>query len=300
MELNIRDEYFDYKKVCAVLSRLHNLYKAQIGTVAKSCSGRGIPYIKIGKAENSVLFAGAFHGSEHITAALLLKFAAQLCYAFYNHTLIEDIYISKAMKERSVIIIPMVNPDGCEIAIHGKTAATGCLKYAASLMREDDYAHYNANGRGVDINHNFPAGWELVHSFERKAGIFGPSPSRYGGSRPASEPETCGLIKFCRDRYITHALAFHSQGEVIYWNYDSYSPKKAESMARVMAAISGYALDVPIGTAVGAGFKDWFIKEFDRPAFTVEVGKGKNPLPMTEAENIYRDLREMMVVSAIM
>ena len=71
-------------------------------------------------------------------------------------------------------------------------------------------------------------------------------------------------------------------------------------MAEIMAATSGYALDVPMGLAFGGGFKDWFIKEFMRPGFTIEVGRGANPLPIEDAHEIYAKLREMLTITAIM
>jgi g-D-glutamyl-meso-diaminopimelate peptidase len=71
-------------------------------------------------------------------------------------------------------------------------------------------------------------------------------------------------------------------------------------MAEIMATTSGYALDVPVDIATGGGFKDWFIKEFTRPGFTVEIGKGKNPLPANEAYKIYKQIRELLMLSTIM
>ena len=38
-----------------------------------------------------------------------------------------------------------------------------------------------------------------------------------------------------------------------------------------------------------AGYKAWFISEFSKPGFTVEVGRGKNPLPLSQFAEIYRD-----------
>ena len=71
-------------------------------------------------------------------------------------------------------------------------------------------------------------------------------------------------------------------------------------MAEILATSSGYALDYPTGLAVGGGFKDWFIKTFNRPAFTIEVGKGENPLPITDTESIYNRIKEMLVLSVAM
>lgn len=97
-----------------------------------------------------------------------------------------------------------------------------------------------------------------------------------------------------------HAVALHSQGEVIYWNYNGYEPAVSKQMAEIMVATSGYALDVPVRLATGGGFKDWFLKNFNRPAFTVEVGKGQNPLPISQAFEIYVKIREMLTITSIM
>ena len=77
-------------------------------------------------------------------------------------------------------------------------------------------------------------------------------------------------------------------------------PDRALLMAQVMATSSGYAISSPEGLAIGGGFKDWFITELRRPAFTIEVGLGKNPLPIQNFYQIYPRLEEMLVLSAIM
>ena len=52
-------------------------------------------------------------------------------------------------------------------------------------------------------------------------------------------------------------------------------------MAEVLASSSGYRLSRQQGLASHGGMKDWFIREFSRPGFTVELGKGVNPLPLS-------------------
>ena len=95
-------------------------------------------------------------------------------------------------------------------------------------------------------------------------------------------------------------MALHSQGEVIYWDYGRKTPAKSRKMAEILASSSGYALDVPITIATGGGVKDWFINEFYRPGFTVEIGSGKNPLPSEQAEYIFRQIKEMLTLYIIM
>ena len=176
----------------------------------------------------------------------------------------------------------------------------GVVSYLLYSIRNNDFAHWNANFRGVDINHNFDAGWEQLRILEEKKGIYGPSKTRFGGYRPESEPETVALTQLCRSIQIRHVLALHSQGEVIYWNYGNKTIPRSRKMAEIMATSSGYALDIPIGLASGGGFKDWFICEFLRPGFTVELGLGENPLPCESAEAIYEKVEEMLMLCTIM
>jgi g-D-glutamyl-meso-diaminopimelate peptidase len=38
-----------------------------------------------------------------------------------------------------------------------------------------------------------------------------------------------------------------------------------------------------------AGYKDWFIQTYNRPGYTIEVGRGVNPLPISQFDRIYND-----------
>ncbi len=294
---SVNYDYREMKKFIDVLCcRIPTIQPFCIG---KSCAGRDITALKINPADEYVLFTAAFHGSEHITSNILLMFIEDFCTAYTQNLSLCGINIRKALGDRGVIFVPRVNPDGCEISING---ALGCGKDAGKIYKlcGGDFTHFNANLRGVDINHNFDAGWKKLHALERKSGILGPASTRFGGDRPHSEPETMALVKLCKDYNIHHALALHSQGEVIYWDYNGLEGKTARRMAEIMATVSGYALDVPVGLASGGGFKDWFISEYLRPAFTVEVGKGQNPLPVNSAGEIYNNICEMLTISAIM
>lgn len=290
-------DYIEYKKLIDALCDKYGFLKRTV--IGKSCTGLAIPALKIGSASEYCLFAAAFHGSEHLTATVLMMFIEELCREIANGGYISGINAKKAMTGRGVIFVPRVNPDGCEISIHGEKACGSEAERIKRLSR-GDFAHWNANFRGVDINHNFDAGWKELKRLELNNGIYGPSPTRYGGERPESEPETIALTELCRKQNIRHAVALHSQGEVIYWSYGRNMPSRSKKMAEIMATSSGYALDTPIGIAVGGGFKDWFIKEFCRPGFTVELGMGQNPLPPESAEEIYLKVREMLMLCSIM
>ena len=62
-----------------------------------------------------------------------------------------------------------------------------------------------------------------------------------------------------------------------------------------MSDISGYTLDQTEGMASCSGYKDWVIGELYVPAFTIEVGLGENPLPLSQFDKIYKDNLPMLL-----
>ena len=300
MERIINAKEYDYIERQRLIECLCDKYKfIKKSVIGRSCMGKSITALKIGSATQYSLIAAAFHGSERITSNILLMFIEELAFALEKDGYIAGINARRALKGRGVIFVPCVNPDGCDISLLGANAC-GERKESIAKQCKNDYINWNANARGVDINHNFDAGWENLRKIEQKNGIYGPGPTRFGGYTPESEPETVALTKLCRNAEIRHVTALHSQGEVIYWSYGKNRPPKSEKMAEIMATSSGYALDTPDDIATGGGFKDWFIEKYNRPGFTVEVGKGVNPLPIESADSIYANIKEMLILCSIM
>lgn len=268
-------------------------------TIGESRCARPIDLLCVGNRQKQVLLAGAFHGMEWITSLLLLKFVDELCFAVMTGQSICGVKIGAILNQRGLAVIPCVNPDGVEIQINGLKSAGNYEKLVEKACGGDT-AKWQSNAAGVDINHNFAANWEKLKKLELANNIRFPSPTRYGGEFPESEPETRTIASYCRAGNITHALAFHSQGEEIYWNFGDYHDPEALKMAKIMAYSSGYTIGEPTGLASGGGFKDWFVEKFRKPAFTVEVGLGENPLPIEDFDSIYEKIREMLVLSAIL
>lgn len=249
--------------------------KCRAAVIGKSLCGRSIYALYTGKDRCCPLIAAGFHGTEYLTVLAALKFASEC--------------------SGSAVIVPCVNPDGTEIAIHGADAA---CRYRRFVSLTGSQSRWQANARGVDINHNFNADWENVKRREREAGIYYPAPTRFGGRCPESEPETRALTRLCRQNRFSRVLALHSQGREIYWDFGDCTPRECRPLAERMAAVSGYKVASPEPLATGGGFKDWFIAEFHRCGYTVEMGLGKNPLPISDFETEYppvmRILREFL------
>ncbi len=300
MENIINEAQPDYESIQSRLGWLCSRYRFVNRLEAgRSVLGREISALRIGEPENAVLYAAAFHGQEWLTASLLLRFAERLCNALENGESISEIDCRKALLGRGMVIMPCVNPDGVEIALKGSQAA-GDLAAEAERISGGDYSRWNANARGVDINHNFNAGWHILRRLEEAQGINAPAPGKYGGISPESEPETQAVVALCERFSFRSVYAFHSQGEEIYWHYGKHTPKKSALMARVLCASSGYAPASQEGTASHGGFKDWFIEHYRRPGFTVEIGRGVNPLPLSDLDGIYAQLEEMLMLGVVM
>ncbi len=289
----------DHGTVNQLLSSLCTRYRF-FGTAPIGCSvlGRPIRCLTFGNGPQRVLMAAAFHGQEWLTALICLRLCEEIGESLRTGELLAGWNMRRALRDRKLVLVPLVNPDGVEIAVHGSSTAGD---YAESVRAAggDIHGHWQANARGVDINHNFNAGWHELQQAEREKGIVGPCARQWGGPCPMSEPETRALVDLCNDVSFRHVIALHSQGEEIYWDYGEHTPPASRLMAAVMAAASGYTVAAPSGLASHGGFKDWFIDTYRKPGFTVELGKGENPLPITEFEEIYQKARELLVIALL-
>ena len=299
MERIVLPRKFDYEESKRIRNALKKEYPFLIcHSIGKSVCGRDIMAYSLGNYKNIVLFAGAFHAQEWLTGLVLLRFLEKVCKAVKEDKNISGVDISASLFSKGLTIVPCVNPDGVEIVLNGAESA-GNLEEFVRNVSGNDFTKWNANANGVDINHNFDAGWEILREMESKAGIFGPSVRQYGGYAPHSEPETQSLVKFCERHPVDHAFAIHSQGEEIYWSYGEHTPENSLTMANIFSVCSGYELIENDSLASHGGFKDWFIECFRRSAFTIEIGKGENPLPVEDLDEIYEKAEEMFTLGAI-
>lgn len=260
-------------------------------TIGNSVMGKPIPALKLGSGPRQIHYNAAMHANEWITAMLVMKFAEETAMAFSAGALLRGRDIAKLLAETTLWIVPMVNPDGVELVQEGLTPLH---PYYHELLEMNngsyDFSRWKANIRGIDLNDQFPAHWEEEH---RRRGVAGPGPRDYPGDAPLAEPESRALAEFTRDRDFRLAIAFHTQGQEMYWNYRDMEPPEAETIARRFSQASRYRAVKLTGS--DADYKDWFIQEFRRPGFTVEAGIGVNPLPVAQFPDIYDDVVGIML-----
>lgn len=273
----------------------------ETGSAGSSVLGRSLLYLRLGTGPNRVFYNGSHHALEWITSPLLMKFTENFLNAYLlGKTMPGGFNPREIWEKSSVYLVPMVNPDGVDLVLNGLRPEN---PYYGDLIRwnngSDDFStDWEANNRGVDLNHNYNAAWEQSKQAEEEYGITGPGPTRYSGPYPESEPETRAMVRFTRKHDFRLVMAYHSQGEVIYWNFMDLAPPEGKIIGEQLSRLSGYRLDQTTGIASYAGYKDWFIQEYRRPGYTVEVGLGKNPLPISQFDQIYADNIEMLLYAA--
>ncbi|OEF96643.1 peptidase M14 [Desulfuribacillus alkaliarsenatis] len=277
---------YGYDEMVKDLEQIQERYGfIQISTIGQSIEGRNLYVVRIGTGPKEVHFNGSFHANEWITTPLLMNFIEDYAIAYDANQPLRGYNVQELFNETSLYVVPMVNPDGVELVLEGIDPTNPRYDEVVAINRSSlNFDSWKANIRGVDLNNQFPAFWEEEY---RRKGITQPAPLNYPGPRPLSEPESQAMAEFTRNRNFRMVLAYHSQGEVIFWGYRDMEPPEAEGIVRRFQEVSGYQ---PIRTVVSdAGYKDWFIQEWRRPGFTVEVGRGINPLPISQYPRIYED-----------
>ena len=142
---------------------------------------------------------------------------------------------------------------------------------------------------GIDLNLQFPAGWEEARQIKFSQRFTSPAPRDFVGDGPLVAPESLAVYNFTLSHNFELILAYHTQGKEIYWQFQNYATPRARAIGEQFANVSGYRLaNVPFSSSF-AGYKDWFLQEYRRPGYTIEAGIGQNPLPTSQFNEIYRD-----------
>lgn len=274
---------YTYQQMQEDISALKALYpdKVTVKSIGKSELGKDIPVMLLGNpsAKQHVFIQAAIHGREHMTAWLAMTMAD---YALSQNQL--------AAGDVCYHIVPMSNPDGVEISQTGKllTAEQKAIykKDLAAGYTNSGTAYYaknwKANALGVDLNRNFPSGWE--NSRDR----LNPSYQAHCGSAPFIAAETKALRDYTLSNSFSATISLHSQGSVLYYNYGKKQPVNdlSRSLALAVQKEIGYTMVKDDGTT-GAGYKDWVMDELGIPSLTIETGSIGCPLPKRENSNLF-------------
>lgn len=114
-----------------------------------------------------------------------MKFIEDYCVAYNNNSSLYGYNIKKLFDSASIYIMPMVNPDGVDLV-------TGALNPSSSAYIQAQNIAYpfatipfpdgwKANINGVDLNLQFPAGWENAKEIKYNQGFTRSCTQRFCG-----------------------------------------------------------------------------------------------------------------------
>ena len=152
---------------------------------------------------------------------------------------------------------------------------------------------WKANGVGLDLNRNFPSGWDIVVYHTE------PSSQQYKGEQPFSAAESIALRDYTLSYDFDVTISYHATGSLIYYEYGNKQPVNdlSLSLGRAVREVNGYPL-IGCGRLDGAGYKDWAMDELGIPSLTIEIGCGSAPLQKREIYSIFERNQDVLVAIA--
>lgn len=284
---------YTYDKMLDDLEAIQEVYPfIRQNIIGNSVMGKELIELQIGNGSKQVHLNGSFHANEWITTPVIMRFLNEYALALTNHLPIRGVFALPLLTDTTLSVVPMVNPDGVNLVLNGASAAGDREQEVLTINnQQEDFSNWKANIRGVDLNNQYPALWEVEAARKPTS----PEPRDFPGYLPLTEPEAIALADLARQRTFDRMNAFHTQGEEIYWGFEGYEPPESEDIVMEYARVSGYEPVQYIDSY--AGYKDWFIQEFQQPGFTVELGSGVNPLPIEQFEEIYQETLGIMLAN---
>lgn len=213
-------------------------------TIGFSIFHRPIIMLQLGHGRERHLFTGGVHARESVNPVVLLTMVEHYLEHWHEY--------SNYFDTHTLLIIPLLNPDGYEYRKH--------------------VPDWKENGRGVDINRNFPSlTWK----------------SKHPGDFYESEPETHALINVLNTTSPSIYIDFHSRGECIFYHrqtMDSVYNARQYALAKKIQAVTGYELVPPeeeIDPNDSGGNTVHYASEYLHiPAITVETVVNEAPFPL--------------------
>ncbi|MDZ5473942.1 M14 family zinc carboxypeptidase [Bacillus sp. 31A1R] len=282
---------YTYKKLEEDIRAIQKKYhkNLEVKVIGKSHFGRKIYAAKLGKGKKSIFLIGSHHGREWLTTTLIMKMLEEYTKSYSKGKDYGE-YSTSILDEVSIWFIPMLNPDG--VTIQQGFIEEFPKYYQLRLLMinqfKEDFSRWKANGKGIDLNRQYPAGWDQLN--EKPAF---PSYQFYKGRKPVQAREVKIMTDFTKEKKPLLAVAYHSSGREIYWEYKNGKHLDRDYIfAKKTSNLTGYRLAKPSKKASGGGYTDWFITNFHRPALTIEICpivKETNPPLLTFQEEWSRN-----------
>ena len=276
---------YDYGTLTNDLQRLLAVYPfIETPSIGQSVLGNDIREVVIGRGSKQIHYNGSFHANEWITTPIIMTFLNDYLLSLINQHTIRGLITSPLYEQTTLSVVPMVNPDGVNLVIQGTTEEPWLSRVTEWNNGSTDFSGWKANIRGVDLNDQFPANWDA----ERERNPKSPGPRDYGGESPLSEPEAIAMADLTRRRDFSRVLAFHTQGEVIYWGYENLEPPESEFL------VNEFRPSKWLYTCPNVRKLCWIQRlvysRLETPWIYGRTWNGNKPIPLDQFDEIYEEV----------
>jgi g-D-glutamyl-meso-diaminopimelate peptidase len=284
--VSVRQDY-TYNIMSSEIEKLRRGYpQLKVTSIGNSVLGKKLYCLSLGTGPNKVIYTGTHHARENITTVLLMKYAELLCKKSnklkvkgMDNKLWHGYDINKVLKDTTIYIVPMVNPDGVDLVYKGVDKTNPNYKALSEMHKgTNGYRDWKANARGIDLNRNYDWGFKKMDKSV-------PSFQDAKGPYAESEPEVKAVANFIRKVKPSTVYNYHAMGGVIYSSGLKYQPVK--KFGKILSSVSGYsAINPPCSLG---GCTDWIegIWKGSILAYTIEVGQGKVPVDISQFNGIW-------------
>lgn len=242
--------------------------------IGKSYEGRDIVCYTFGapleQNKPQILLTALHHAREPASIVAIIYFLQK----FFESAQKGDQNASYLLKERTIFVIPVVNPDGYYFNEMRHPNGGGLWRKNRRKINDTTY--------GVDLNRNYGP-YEFWNS-TNGGSLSAPNSNLYRGTEPFSEPETRAIRDFCNSKNIRLAFNYHTYGEVFIVPYSSLSNETKDSvfyryLSTELSKYNKYAFGLDfktIGYPACGTADDWMHYDNSKKdvifAFTPEVG----------------------------
>ena len=188
--------------------------------IGRSVMGRCIQAVTIGTGSRRVGYNAAHHANEWITVPVLIRFLEEYAAAFAHGGFIGGVPARELYETATLHMVPLVNPDGVDLVTGALSPQDSFYGQASALASY--YPHipfpegWKSNITGVDLNLQYPAGWDVARRIKFDQGYTRPGPRDYVGSAPLITPENRAMADWTKANDFSLTLSYHTQGKTIY------------------------------------------------------------------------------------
>lgn len=254
------DQYKNPDEIEDFLRDIHARFPdiTQLKVIGKTLEGREILAIKISdnakedEVEPAILVNAMHHAREVMTPEITTDMIDYLTANYGQKSEVTD-WINSS----EIWVIPMFNLDG-----------NNKMWSENSMWRKN-----TRNGHGVDLNRNYPAGWNSCNGSSSNVNA-----QDYRGTAPGSEPETQAMMNFVGSIKPVFNISYHSYSEIVIYPFGCRPNRTPTGQAvEAVGAEIGKKIDYKPGTAwellynADGGDIDWMYTNHQVIPFVIEV-----------------------------